>query len=1033
MRYQHKPWKCKLQSSRRDLTFHIPTVRILKHHLIPRYSVPIVLAALLGILTFVNSSSAQAEFSGWSISGVLQGNFRTKNDYGVCNDFQVLKPIVISKLGMFDDGGDGIQGSDVVKIQLYEDSGKETLLLESLSFDAASPGELQNGFRYKSLPQAVTLFPGRYTLTANGFDSTNRAYDVTKEAFTAPRVILNDGGGAIRFLGSNRYFEKDNRLIRSKLERMIGPSDRIAAGSFIFYPARLAIGPHDSDYSALVNQVTSFPVVTDKTVFASYSYHYGSISLLTDSAFPVLVEPGGNRLVEEAAANYTGDVNGARCVAFAHEQWGHAFGDGRATLFENAIKWASRKTNPSEIVVGITSNLNASYFGGQGYQVRLVDTSTDLSICDCDVVVIDFNGEYSDQFMDGLSRFLGNKGGLVCTFLPWRFVHGGLQPLFGKVNAVLKPFGLTYRTSLTQPHDFGFANTQSGPYPNYFSALPAARLLYENRVGTTHLDSLARAICLNTINYAADGEPGLLAALTALYSTGTTNWTGGTKPPIAVMGTLMDIAVLAGSQAAFSSNWLISGNSIIARGLRGAVDYQFRVPAPDIYRIEVVGRQASKANVGDDFDLIMSVDGIDLGHHSFSANNDTNSVVGCWTPYLLPGLHNLRIFWDGVGEYNCLQIEAVHVEMAAGEDSNINGIKDWVEGWIDSQSGLDETNYNLTSYVTPYCIEGRDPYPSLMKITVAGADDSGGPSVRPHVAPNGRWYADIPLAKSGDTSIQIAYQNGAKSETRLLHRQVINVLDGGTFTIRKGDSLALTARPAVGWTNSGQMAFTVSTNQWLAKVQASYQFNDAGKYRLSGRYTSPIGVSDTGSITVNVIEHSFSNNPACWVGKERIYDVPSVLSNVVLESDLTLICVQTATLPDDGIRLSLLAGEPKQQFITSRLDEHGPILDSTHAESFQLYSSGQVYMKITETYSDGTQAIDMGLVMSPVVPAAKIQLRILRGGVVFEDGTIFKEINATDLDGMGFTNVRFLRSQDMQGSVCHELKVFQDNVLIGTR
>ena len=63
--------------------------------------------------------SAQNSFTAWSLPTMASGNFETKKDYGVCNDFEVLRPITISQLGMFDDGGDGIQGSAVVRIQLY--------------------------------------------------------------------------------------------------------------------------------------------------------------------------------------------------------------------------------------------------------------------------------------------------------------------------------------------------------------------------------------------------------------------------------------------------------------------------------------------------------------------------------------------------------------------------------------------------------------------------------------------------------------------------------------------------------------------------------------------------------------------------------------------------------------------------------------------------------------------------------------------------------------------------------------------------
>jgi hypothetical protein len=193
-------------------------------------AVPRLFVALITGFLVAQPLGAQTKFTAWSLPTVAQGNFETKNDYGVRNDFEVVRPITVTELGMFDHGGDGIQGSAVVRVQLYEVSGYDTLLLETVTFDAANPGELRGGFRFRPLKQPVTLTPGRYTLTANGFDETNPAYDVALTTSTTSPVILNDGAGCIRFLLSNRYFDRGDRLGHSKKEVNIGPPERRAAG-----------------------------------------------------------------------------------------------------------------------------------------------------------------------------------------------------------------------------------------------------------------------------------------------------------------------------------------------------------------------------------------------------------------------------------------------------------------------------------------------------------------------------------------------------------------------------------------------------------------------------------------------------------------------------------------------------------------------------------------------------------------------------------------------------------------------------------
>ena len=151
-----------------------------------------------------------AQSIAYDVPGGTVGN-QVANEYGVCNDFQVLQPITITQLGAFDSGADGVQGNASISIQLLQINGKKSnLLLETATFDAANPGTLFDGFRFKPLDRPVTLLPGKYTITAQGFNATNLVYNFTLQtgASVSP-VILNDGGGLIRFLGCDRFHNGD--------------------------------------------------------------------------------------------------------------------------------------------------------------------------------------------------------------------------------------------------------------------------------------------------------------------------------------------------------------------------------------------------------------------------------------------------------------------------------------------------------------------------------------------------------------------------------------------------------------------------------------------------------------------------------------------------------------------------------------------------------------------------------------------------------------------------------------------------------
>ena len=67
----------------------------------------------------------------------------------------------------------GIVGGAVLNAELFSRSGNSGTLLESIQFDAANPGTLIGGNRFKPLAVPLTLLPGPYTFAAFGFDPTN--------------------------------------------------------------------------------------------------------------------------------------------------------------------------------------------------------------------------------------------------------------------------------------------------------------------------------------------------------------------------------------------------------------------------------------------------------------------------------------------------------------------------------------------------------------------------------------------------------------------------------------------------------------------------------------------------------------------------------------------------------------------------------------------------------------------------------------------------------------------------------------------
>jgi hypothetical protein len=145
------------------------------------------------------------------------------------HDFEVLTPIVVTRLGVFDSGANGL--STTLTAQLWR-SLPTPRLLGSLTFTTAAPGTLAEGTssRFKDLAAPLVLGPGTYTTVAYGYS----AGEPNGNAGTAAPVWTTaTGGGLIRFVGGGRYGAA------AQFPGTVdgGPADRYAAPTFEFLNA----------------------------------------------------------------------------------------------------------------------------------------------------------------------------------------------------------------------------------------------------------------------------------------------------------------------------------------------------------------------------------------------------------------------------------------------------------------------------------------------------------------------------------------------------------------------------------------------------------------------------------------------------------------------------------------------------------------------------------------------------------------------------------------------------------------------------
>ena len=145
-------------------------------------------------------------------------------------DFAVENPIVVTKLGVFDDGSDGLQRTLTARLWDRSDPANP-VPLTSLEFSPDSPGTLIGGSHFKDLAQPLRLETGfQGTIATENYGPEERL--LNSDGHTNQIVwSLNDGAGSLRFVGTSRYGTTQGSFPDVA---DAGPAARYAAGSFIY-------------------------------------------------------------------------------------------------------------------------------------------------------------------------------------------------------------------------------------------------------------------------------------------------------------------------------------------------------------------------------------------------------------------------------------------------------------------------------------------------------------------------------------------------------------------------------------------------------------------------------------------------------------------------------------------------------------------------------------------------------------------------------------------------------------------------------
>ncbi len=482
------------------------------------------------------------------------------------------------------------------------------------------------------------------------------------------------------------------------------------------------------------------------------------------------------------------------------------------------------------------------------------------------------------------------------------------------------------------------------------------------------------------------------------------------------------VAIAPSSFTAQEGAWSASGTEAVHKGRIGWVEYDFNLPAAGHCMLEVSMTQDFMYSNRNTHRILSWIDGDYIGSDMVDAPYGSTGVIQYYLPHLAKGAHHLKLLRDNVYDGSHLRIKSIRFRQLAGDDFDGNGEPDWITTRLDAMCGVDTAP--AESRVSPVCVEGRERFIASLKID----DDST--ALRSTLD---KWYADITLDPVAPKTVEFSFQSGARTVEKVFKWTATNLFESGDIVVRQGDSLLLNAFP-IGET-AGAAKITMDG---VARTSASpasplrYDFPAAGAKTLAIAWTSPTGVVSSKTVKVTAVSRQVSEIPATWRCRKRSWTWNGL-------SDLAAISADGMTITESsrsstyGV-FNLLRTECDEDVrIAARLGEGGPILAVVPTAGFYLRSGVDGSVRVIKTNPDGSVVAENTIVAHNLPSTVRVYLKIFVGGVVFEDGTIEKNLTRADFSPTGEYVYRLIRPVTSLSSVCHTTQVYQGTTLVGNR
>ncbi|QQL43724.1 PA14 domain-containing protein [Sulfuriroseicoccus oceanibius] len=467
--------------------------------------------------------------------------------------------------------------------------------------------------------------------------------------------------------------------------------------------------------------------------------------------------------------------------------------------------------------------------------------------------------------------------------------------------------------------------------------------------------------------------------------------------------------------------WSEVNGSLVSDTFRGAISWDFNVTEGGMHIINAATTLAGSLRVREEIDVEVKIDGKQVRRQRLVYGSDHKALLRAITPHLDPGAHTLEIYIDNYIARRTIMIDSIEVRKAGGVDANNDGVADWLA------SELAEVDFVLphgaASAVSPVTLEGSAAVRDGM--TVNQIDVTPG-------ADRSHWVYNLDLDPTGAvTPYSVGYTSGLV-DTGELYWSETNVLNGGSLTVRTGDSLLLTAALADG---SGTATITAENATYALTGNATqiHTFNNPGEVTVTATHSD----GSTGTLTVTVRHANLPDNTSVAqnvVNHVQLADA-DVDRNLAFSGGAGLVVGDVESVDSNHFRLKLTPEWGGGYGIMARLWPDGPLADIGDVAAIGVSDALQNELSVSQPAPGmpGYSILTTPMVVSDLPEGGYVKVTIFRSGLTFLDGSTVMTISADQID-KGLYLLKFLVPEGMEGGYCHYIDIYgADGEYLGRR